>query len=101
MDIVHLVSSQCIIVLLILGRIIDCAFTLGYNNKYDKLIEAVRDATNSGIKAAGIDVALCEIGAAIQEGMESYEVERAYPSPLENNRRQYEPFSSKVGFIRK
>ncbi|KAL1465688.1 hypothetical protein WDU94_005238 [Cyamophila willieti] len=57
------------------GRIIDCAFTLAYNNKYDKLIEAVRDATNTGIKAAGIDVPLCEVGAAIQEVMESYEVE--------------------------
>ncbi|XP_046408320.1 methionine aminopeptidase 2 [Ischnura elegans] len=57
------------------GRIIDCAFTLAFNNKYDKLIEAVRDATNTGIKAAGIDVQLCDIGAAIQEVMESYEVE--------------------------
>ncbi|XP_063230121.1 methionine aminopeptidase 2 isoform X2 [Bacillus rossius redtenbacheri] len=57
------------------GRIIDCAFTLAFNPKYDKLIEAVRDATNTGIKAAGIDVPLCDIGAAIQEVMESYEVE--------------------------
>ncbi|GLH05135.1 Methionine aminopeptidase 2 [Gryllus bimaculatus] len=57
------------------GRIIDCAFTLTFNPKYDKLIEAVRDATNTGIKAAGIDVQLCDIGAAIQEVMESYEIE--------------------------
>ena len=57
------------------GRIIDCAFTLSFNPKYDKLIEAVRDATNTGIKAAGIDVQLCDVGAAIQEVMESYEVE--------------------------
>ncbi|XP_071444674.1 methionine aminopeptidase 2 [Hetaerina americana] len=57
------------------GRIIDCAFTLTFNDKYDRLIEAVRDATNTGIKAAGIDVQLCDIGAAIQEVMESYEVE--------------------------
>ncbi|XP_003700420.1 methionyl aminopeptidase und [Megachile rotundata] len=57
------------------GRIIDCAFTLAFNPKYDKLIEAVRDATNTGIKAAGIDVQLCDVGAAIQEVMESYEVE--------------------------
>lgn len=33
-----------------LGRIIDCAFTLTFNPKYDKLVEAVRDATNTGIK---------------------------------------------------
>ncbi|KAI1278758.1 Methionine aminopeptidase 2 [Halotydeus destructor] len=57
------------------GRIIDCAFTLTFNEKYDKLLEAVRDATNTGIRAAGIDVRLCDIGEAIQEVMESYEVE--------------------------
>ncbi|XP_072388559.1 methionine aminopeptidase 2-like [Diabrotica undecimpunctata] len=57
------------------GRIIDCAFTHTFNPKYDKLVEAVRDATNTGIRAAGIDVQLCEIGAQIQEVMESYEVE--------------------------
>ncbi|XP_055684985.1 methionine aminopeptidase 2 [Lutzomyia longipalpis] len=57
------------------GRIIDCAFTLTFNDKYDKLKEAVREATNTGIREAGIDVRLCDIGAAIQEVMESYEIE--------------------------
>eukprot|EP01114_Cavostelium_apophysatum_P009659 TRINITY_DN2288_c0_g1_i1.p2 TRINITY_DN2288_c0_g1~~TRINITY_DN2288_c0_g1_i1.p2 ORF type:complete len:463 (-),score=141.48 TRINITY_DN2288_c0_g1_i1:2035-3423(-) len=57
------------------GRIIDCAFTVAFNPKYDKLLESVKDATNTGIKEAGIDVRLCDIGAAIQEVMESYEVE--------------------------
>ncbi|CAO1354072.1 unnamed protein product [Diamesa tonsa] len=57
------------------GRIIDCAFTLAYNPKYNKLLEAVKDATNTGIREAGIDVRLCDIGAAIQEVMESYEIE--------------------------
>lgn len=57
------------------GRIIDCAFTLSFNSKYDKLLEAVKDATNTGIREAGIDVRLCDIGAAIQEVMESYEVD--------------------------
>ncbi|KAL1491003.1 hypothetical protein ABEB36_011665 [Hypothenemus hampei] len=57
------------------GRIIDCAFTHTFNPKYDKLVEAVRDATNTGIKAAGIDVQLCEVGAQIQEVMESYEID--------------------------
>jgi len=64
------------------GRIIDCAFTLAFNPKYDKLLEAVRDATNTGIKEAGIDVRLCDVGEAIQEVMESYEVEidgKVYP----------------------
>uniref|UniRef100_A0A336K161 Methionine aminopeptidase 2 n=1 Tax=Culicoides sonorensis TaxID=179676 RepID=A0A336K161_CULSO len=57
------------------GRIIDCAWTVAYNPKYNKLLEAVKAATNTGIKEAGIDVRLCDIGAAIQEVMESYEVE--------------------------
>ncbi|XP_065133488.1 methionine aminopeptidase 2b [Paramisgurnus dabryanus] len=57
------------------GRIIDCAFTVTFNPKYDKLLEAVKDATNTGIKCAGIDVRLCDIGESIQEVMESYEVE--------------------------
>lgn len=57
------------------GRIVDCAFTHTFNPKYDKLLEAVKDATNTGIREAGIDVRLCDIGAAVQETMESYEVE--------------------------
>ncbi|XP_016143390.1 methionine aminopeptidase 2-like isoform X1 [Sinocyclocheilus grahami] len=57
------------------GRIIDCAFTVTFNPKYDRLLEAVRDATNTGIKCAGIDVRLCDVGESIQEVMESYEVE--------------------------
>lgn len=32
------------------GRIIDCAFTHTFNPKYDRLLEAVKDATNTGIK---------------------------------------------------
>lgn len=64
------------------GRIIDCAFTWTFDNKYDRLLEAVREATYAGIAAAGIDVRLCDIGAAVQEVMESYEVEidgKIYP----------------------
>uniref|UniRef100_UPI0037E992E6 methionine aminopeptidase 2-like isoform X1 n=1 Tax=Semicossyphus pulcher TaxID=241346 RepID=UPI0037E992E6 len=57
------------------GRIIDCAFTVTFNPKFDRLLEAVRDATNTGIKFAGIDVRLCDVGETIQEVMESYEVE--------------------------
>ncbi|XP_075712969.1 methionine aminopeptidase 2 [Rhinoderma darwinii] len=57
------------------GRIIDCAFTVTFNSKYDKLLEAVKDATNTGIKCSGIDVRLCDVGEAVQEVMESYEVE--------------------------
>lgn len=57
------------------GRIIDSALTIAFNPRYDPLMEAVREATNTGIKTAGIDVRLCDIGEAIQEVMESHEVE--------------------------
>ncbi|KAJ2091696.1 Methionine aminopeptidase 2 [Coemansia sp. RSA 986] len=57
------------------GNIIDSAFTMTWNDRYKPLLDAVRDATNTGIREAGIDVRLGDIGAAIQEVMESYEIE--------------------------
>ena len=56
------------------GLIIDCAFTVAFNPMFDELLYAVQDATNQGVKEAGIDVRLGDVGAAIQEVMESYEV---------------------------
>ena len=32
------------------GRIIDCAWTVAFNPKYDELLKAVREATNTGIQ---------------------------------------------------
>ncbi|KAK2738030.1 Methionine aminopeptidase 2 [Myotisia sp. PD_48] len=64
------------------GWIVDSAFTMSFDPMYDNLLAAVKDATNSGIKAAGIDVRISDISAAIQEAMESYEVEicgKTYP----------------------
>ena len=70
------------------GRIVDSAFTVAFNPVYDPLLEAVKAATNAGIKAAGIDVRMCDIGEQIQEVMESYEVEikgTMYPvKPIRN-----------------
>ncbi|KAF2021486.1 methionine aminopeptidase 2-like protein [Aaosphaeria arxii CBS 175.79] len=57
------------------GRIVDSAFTLTFDPVYDNLVNACKDATNAGVKEAGIDVRMSDIGAAIQEVMESYEVE--------------------------
>lgn len=56
------------------GRLIDCAFTLHFDPKFDPLVEAVREATNAGIREAGIDVRLCDIGETIEEVMSSHEV---------------------------
>lgn len=57
------------------GRIVDSAFTMTWEPTWNRLLDAVQDATETGVRAAGIDVRLCDIGEAIQEVMESYEVE--------------------------
>lgn len=57
------------------GRIVDSAFTLNFEPTWDPLLAAVKAATNAGIKEAGIDARLGEIGASIQEVMESHEFE--------------------------
>ena len=35
------------------GRIVDSAFTLAFNPRYDPLLEAVREATNTGVRGRG------------------------------------------------
>ncbi|GAW82890.1 methionine aminopeptidase 2 [Plasmodium gonderi] len=72
------------------GYIIDCAFTIAFNEKYDNLIKATQDGTNTGIREAGIDARMCDIGEAIQEAIESYEIElnqRTYPIKAISNLR--------------
>lgn len=64
------------------GHIVDSAFTMTFEDKYDSLLTAVREATYTGVKEAGIDVRLNDIGAAVQEVMELYELElngKSYP----------------------
>ena len=56
------------------GWIIDSAFTMAFDPQFDPLLETVREATNAGVKAAGIDVRLCEIGEAVEEVMTAGEV---------------------------
>ncbi|KAK9388249.1 peptidase M24, structural domain-containing protein [Lipomyces mesembrius] len=57
------------------GWIVDSAFTMSFDPTYDNLLAAVKDATNTGIKNSGVDVRISDVSAAIQEAMESYEVE--------------------------
>ena len=56
------------------GWIIDSAFTMAFDPVFDPLLETVREATNAGVKAAGIDVRLCEIGEAVEEVMTAGEL---------------------------
>jgi len=53
------------------GRIVDSAFSMAFNPIYDALLEVVREATEVGIKTAGIDVLVNEVGEAIQEVYDS------------------------------
>lgn len=47
------------------GRIIDCAFTVAFDPKYENLLMAPKEATEAGLRAAGIDARLGEVGAEI------------------------------------
>ena len=51
---------------------------MNYDNlmmSFNKAIVNFFQATETGIKHAGIDSRLCDVGAAIQEVMESHEIE--------------------------
>jgi methionine aminopeptidase len=72
-------------------RIINSAWTVAFNPRYDPLLEAVKEATNTGIKAAGIDVRLCNMGASVQEVMESYKVEPSLDRGNRGGQAQHRP----------
>ena len=61
------------------GHIIDGALSVSHSEKYNEahqeLIRISQEATECGIKNAGPDAILGEIGEAIQEVIESHEVE--------------------------
>lgn len=47
------------------GLLVDCAFTVSFNPVFDNLLLAVKEATETGIRLAGIDARLNEIGEGI------------------------------------
>jgi methionyl aminopeptidase len=47
------------------GILTDCAFSVAFNKEYDNLLLACKEATETGVRVAGIDARLGEIGAAI------------------------------------
>ncbi|KAM0676905.1 Methionine aminopeptidase 2 [Binucleata daphniae] len=57
------------------GFIMDSAFTVAFNPRYENLLKASKEATEAGIKCLGVDVRVCDIGKVISEVMECYEVE--------------------------
>ena len=57
-------------------------FTFAFNPICDNLLKASKEATTEGVKQAGIDVRLGELGGIIGEILNSYEVEikgKTYP----------------------
>lgn len=57
------------------GWIIDSAFSVAFDPKFEPLLESSKEGTETGIKNAGIDVRLGEWGEKIMEVMESYQIE--------------------------
>ena len=56
------------------GIIIDSAFTMHFDNKYDEFIQISKDITNYGVSLCGPDVVLGDIGVSIEEYIESKEI---------------------------
>lgn len=59
------------------GHILDCAFTFAFDPVHDELMQAVKEATNEGLRWVGPDAVTSEIGARIAEVMEAAEVHSA------------------------
>lgn len=57
------------------GFIIDSAFTLIYDDKFQNIADAAKEATYRGIKYMGVDCLVSEIGREISEVISSYELE--------------------------
>lgn len=45
------------------GRILDSAFTLTWEPTYDKLVEAVKAATDTGVRVCATDGDICHMSA--------------------------------------
>lgn len=57
------------------GRIMDSAFTVCFDHKYEQLLKATQEATKRGLEVIGIDSMVCEIGREISEVFKSFEIE--------------------------
>lgn len=55
--------------------IIDCAFSVAFDPKYEQLLNAAKDGMWTGIKKARPDILINEISKDIKEVIESYEIE--------------------------
>jgi methionyl aminopeptidase len=56
------------------GTIIDSAFTINFDNKYDEFVNISRNLTNYAVSLCGPDVILGELGGDIEEYIKSKEI---------------------------
>lgn len=56
------------------GRIMDSAFTVCFDPKYEMLLKATQEATKRGLEVIGIDMMVSEIGREINEVFKSFEI---------------------------
>jgi methionyl aminopeptidase len=56
------------------GVIIDSAFTLHFNEKYDEFIKISKDLTNFAVSQCGVDVILGELGAEIEDYIKNTDI---------------------------
>jgi len=57
------------------GRIMDSAFSVCFDPKYQQLLRASKEATVAGLKVIGVDMMVSEIGREINEVFKSFEIE--------------------------
>ncbi|GIQ92470.1 peptidase M24A, methionine aminopeptidase, subfamily 2, partial [Kipferlia bialata] len=57
------------------GHVIDSAFTVTHNDRYDPLVEATRRATDEAVALSGPGRVIEEVGDLIDEIISSYEIE--------------------------
>jgi methionyl aminopeptidase len=84
------------------GNIIDSAFTVCFDDRFEPLLQSAREATRVGIANAGIDARLCDLGSAIQEVFEASSLElngKNYPiKPVANlNGHLLQPYTIHAG----
>ena len=57
------------------GWIIDSAFTVNYQSKYEPLLDASKEAVKAMINHMGVDTCISELGTISEEIVKSYEIE--------------------------
>jgi len=70
------------------GNIIDCAFSCSFDPMHDKLMRCSKEAMETAVKNAGVDVRISDVAREVQEVIDSYDClyggERIRIKPVRN-----------------